>query len=103
MWRSMSSHVGLGQRLSGLYRRQILYTSERMVYKFPVLLSGYIIALWKNREGEGQGGEKTERDRDRQTQRETEREGKKNFCSTSPKTTVRFDPKTTVRLDPKPQ
>ena len=97
MWGLMSSHVGLGQRLGGLYLRQILYTSKRMVYKFPVLLNGYILLRGKTERERGREGK-----RERQTDRDRQRE-KKIFCSTSPKTTVRFDPKTTVRLDPKPQ
>ena len=90
MWGLMSSHVGLGQRLGGLYLRQILYTSERMVYKFPVLLNGYILLRGKTERERGREG-KRERQTDRVT--ETDRERKKSFVRPAPKPQCGSTPK----------
>ena len=76
----------------------------------PSFAQRIYIASWKNREGEGQGGEKRETDRQRQTEREKNllfdqpqnhsAVRPQNHSEARPKTTVRFDHNITMKFDP---
>ena len=84
-WFIPSSDI-IYQRADGL---QIPSFAQRIYYCFV-----------EKQRGRGSGRGK-DRERQRQTDTERDRERReKIFCSTSPKTTVRFDPKSTVRFDP---